>query len=52
MTTESDLTDAREDGRTLAVFDFAANGEVLKIMRPCSEWIAGNGRGWLCGTNY
>ena len=41
-----------EDGRTLAVFDFDENGEVAKIMRPCSEWIEGNGRGWLCSVEY
>ena len=41
-----------EDSRTLSVFDFDEDGNVQKVMRPCAEWIAKNGRGWLCSVNY
>ena len=40
------------DNRTLAVFDFDEDDNVQKIMCPCSEWIASNGRGWLCSVEY
>ena len=41
-----------DDGRTLSVFDFDEDDNVHKVMRPCAEWIAQNGRGWLCSVNY
>ena len=41
-----------EDNRTLSMFDFGDDDEVTKIMRTCAEWIAQQGRGWLCGANY
>ncbi len=41
-----------DDVRTLSVFDFDEDGNVHKVMRPCAEWIAQNGRGWLCSVNY
>ena len=41
-----------DDNRTLSMFDFGDDDEVTKVTRTCAEWIAGNGRGWLCGANY
>jgi len=41
-----------DDNRTLSVFDFDTDAEVRKVSRPCSGWIAQNGRGWLCSVNY